>query len=119
MTVKQLPIISIMGKSFFVDERLKQLRNVNNPHEFYSMVMCETCGEATISDIEGFKAQNCTSCEHYIEECRGATETITLCKECCQEDFIEQGNRNSRAFMGVMTDNREDREESDLQLGEG
>jgi len=114
MTVKQLPIIQIMGKPFFVDERLKQLRNVNNPHELYPMIICESCSKATISDIEGFKAQNCTQCESYIETCRGTSETITLCKECCQQDFIEQGNANSKAFMGVMVNNSEDREESDL-----
>lgn len=74
---------------------------------------CEVCGCVIVLNIERFKKDNCTQCEQYIEECRGASETITMCKECCQEDFIEQGNRNTRAFVGVMTSN-EDREESDL-----
>jgi len=29
-----LPIVVYKGKKFFVDERLRQLRNVLNPHEF-------------------------------------------------------------------------------------
>lgn len=33
--VKILPIIKAQdGKTYFVDERLKQLRNVQNPHDF-------------------------------------------------------------------------------------
>lgn len=30
----RLPRINIKGKSYFIDMRLKQLRNVNNPNEF-------------------------------------------------------------------------------------
>ncbi len=29
----RLPIVTIKGKRYFVDERLKELRNVTNPHE--------------------------------------------------------------------------------------
>ncbi len=130
MTVKQLPIMQIGDTSYFVDERLKEFRNVKNPHDRLTLAeayakakgldagFCEVCGRLIGLNIEKFKAQNCTLCESYIETCRGASETITLCQECCQEDFVEQGNRNSEAFYGVMTNN-EDREESDLIIGEG
>lgn len=36
MGVTQLTIVKIGGKRFYVDEQLKQFRNVNNPHEFMS-----------------------------------------------------------------------------------
>ena len=32
---RQLPTLKLKnGKAYFVDERLKQLRNVNDPHDF-------------------------------------------------------------------------------------
>lgn len=31
--VRQLPITDRLGKDYYVDERLKQLRNVDNPHD--------------------------------------------------------------------------------------
>ncbi len=31
---RQLPVVALLGKRFFVDERLRQLRNVEDPHEF-------------------------------------------------------------------------------------
>jgi hypothetical protein len=34
--VGQLPTIKFKGKTYYVDERLEQLRNVNNPHDFMS-----------------------------------------------------------------------------------
>jgi hypothetical protein len=33
MTVKQLPIVEQDGKKYFLDERLRELRNINNPHD--------------------------------------------------------------------------------------
>ncbi len=30
----QLPVVTMNGKSYFVDSRLKQYRNVENPHDF-------------------------------------------------------------------------------------
>lgn len=41
-TPKQLPIIKIGNKSFFKDDKLKQYRNTDNPHEFYSFEEIET-----------------------------------------------------------------------------
>ncbi len=35
-TPKQLPIVKIGTKSFFKDDKLKQYRNTDNSHEFYS-----------------------------------------------------------------------------------
>jgi len=35
--VKMLPIVEEEGKQFFFDERLRQLRNVKNPHEFINL----------------------------------------------------------------------------------
>lgn len=35
-TPRQLPIVKVGNKSFFKDDRLKQYRNTENPHEFYS-----------------------------------------------------------------------------------
>lgn len=32
--VRQLPLVSLNGKKFFRDDRLRQFRNVDNPHEF-------------------------------------------------------------------------------------
>ncbi len=131
MTVKQLPIMQVGDTSYYVDERLKEFRNVKNPHDKLTLAeayakakgldagFCEVCGSLIVLNVEKFKAQNCCNCESYIETCRGASEEITLCPECCHENFIEQGNRNSEAFYGVMVDNREDREESDIQIGRG
>lgn len=33
---RQLPIKEINGKSYYVDERLRQYRNVNNPHDYFT-----------------------------------------------------------------------------------
>ena len=30
---RMLPVIKIKNKKYFIDERLKELRNVNNPHD--------------------------------------------------------------------------------------
>jgi len=32
--VRQLPIVTYKGKKYYRDERLRQLRNVNNPHDY-------------------------------------------------------------------------------------
>ena len=32
--VRSLPIVSFRGKRWFLDMRLKELRNVDNPHEW-------------------------------------------------------------------------------------
>ena len=37
MSVTQLPTVNIGRSKYFIDERLQQLRNVDNPHEFYSV----------------------------------------------------------------------------------
>jgi len=34
---RMLPIVKIKNKMYFVDERLKQLRNVKNPHDYIDM----------------------------------------------------------------------------------
>lgn len=41
-TPRQLPIIKIAHKSFYRDYRLKQYRNTENPHEFYSFEEMQT-----------------------------------------------------------------------------
>jgi len=35
--VKMLPIVKENDKEYFLDERLKQLRNVKNPHDFIDL----------------------------------------------------------------------------------
>ena len=35
--VKMLPVVRYEGKLWFLDERLKQLRNVQNPHDFINL----------------------------------------------------------------------------------
>ncbi len=37
MVTTQLPIIDYEGKKYFFDERLKQIRNVSNPHDFQDL----------------------------------------------------------------------------------
>jgi len=32
--VRQLPIIDYKGKKYFRDDRLRQIRNVDNPHDY-------------------------------------------------------------------------------------
>ena len=34
--MRQLPIVKFFNKDFYVDEQLKQYRNIMNPYEFYS-----------------------------------------------------------------------------------
>lgn len=34
MTVRQLPQILYNGKKYFVDHRLREMRNVKNPHDY-------------------------------------------------------------------------------------
>ena len=37
-TPRQLPAVTLKnGKTYFVDERLRQLRNVHNPHDFIDL----------------------------------------------------------------------------------
>jgi hypothetical protein len=31
--VRALPTVEIDGKVYFIDERLRELRNINNPHD--------------------------------------------------------------------------------------
>ncbi len=33
-TPRELPKIQIAGKTYYADERLRQLRNVENPHDY-------------------------------------------------------------------------------------
>lgn len=40
--MNRLPIVDFKGKKFFFDKRLMQLRNVNNPHEFFDLCEIET-----------------------------------------------------------------------------
>ncbi len=40
--MNKLPIIKIAHKSFYRDDRLKQYRNTENPHEFYSFEEMQT-----------------------------------------------------------------------------
>jgi len=35
--VRQLPIITRNGKKYYIDERLRQLRNINNPHDYIDL----------------------------------------------------------------------------------
>ena len=35
--VKMLPVVRYEGKLWFLDERLRQLRNVGNPHDFIDL----------------------------------------------------------------------------------
>jgi hypothetical protein len=35
--VRRLPVVSFKGKRWFLDERLKELRNVENPHEWVDL----------------------------------------------------------------------------------
>jgi len=35
--VRRLPIISLCGTRFFIDERLRQLRNVGNPDHYFDL----------------------------------------------------------------------------------
>lgn len=35
--VKMLPIIKENGKRYFFDERLRQLRNIKNPHDYIDL----------------------------------------------------------------------------------
>jgi hypothetical protein len=35
--MRRLPIVELEGKKYFVDLRLRQLRNVDNPHDFMSL----------------------------------------------------------------------------------
>jgi hypothetical protein len=32
--MSKLPIVSIKGKKYYLDQRLKQIRNINNPHDY-------------------------------------------------------------------------------------
>ena len=41
--VKQLPTLYLNDKQYFFDARLKQLRHVDNPHEFLDLTKIE-CG---------------------------------------------------------------------------
>lgn len=41
--MSQLEIVKIGNKSYFLDLRLKQMRNINNPHDFKSL--CADCNE--------------------------------------------------------------------------
>lgn len=93
-----------------IQQRFKLIKN----DQCIEAVLCKSCGEAVISDIIGFKAQNCTQCEQYNEECRGASETITMCKGCCQDDFMIDHNAHKRPAVPVPLLYQEDREESDL-----
>jgi len=34
MPTRQLPIILYQGKKYFVDHKLREMRNINNPHDY-------------------------------------------------------------------------------------
>lgn len=40
--IRQLPIVTLCGERYFVDERLQELRNVQNPHDSMSFSYFET-----------------------------------------------------------------------------
>ena len=35
--VRQLPTVTLCGSRFYIDERLRQLRSVENPHHFFDL----------------------------------------------------------------------------------
>jgi hypothetical protein len=40
--IKMLPIIDYKGKKYFRDDRLRQTRNVDNPHEYVDFTELDT-----------------------------------------------------------------------------
>ena len=42
--VRQLPIIEYKGKRYFRDDRLRQIRNIENPHDFVDFEDMQTNG---------------------------------------------------------------------------
>lgn len=36
--MRQLPVVELLGKNWYVDERLKEFRNVDNPHLSFSNI---------------------------------------------------------------------------------
>ena len=43
--VRQLPIIDYKGKKYFRDDRLRQIRNVDNPHDYVDFNDMQDGGE--------------------------------------------------------------------------
>lgn len=58
-TPRQLPIVRIAHKSFYRDDRLKQYRNTENPHEFYSFEEMQTV--LKLLDVGGQLMKNITA----------------------------------------------------------
>lgn len=115
MAVKQLPIIKIGDTSYFVDERLKEFRNINNPHDRLTLVeavakglgvdagFCEICGCVIPLNIERFKELHCSKCALFLtQHCKGASDKITMCVSCCAEDLaVDLSNADSGADVGL------------------
>jgi len=125
--IKPLPIMQIGDTSYYVDDRLNEFRNVNNPHDRLNLAeavakglgldggFCGCCGCLIVLNIEKFKAQNCISCEPFLKGlCRGVSEEISECKECCESSFTDDLSNADSGFWGEPDNHNEDREESDL-----
>jgi hypothetical protein len=43
--IRQLPIIEYKGKKYFRDDRLRQIRNIENPHDYVDFNNIQDGGE--------------------------------------------------------------------------
>lgn len=53
-TPRQLPIVKVGNKEFFKDNRLKEYRNINNPHERYTFEEMEKVEEFIGTEADRF-----------------------------------------------------------------
>lgn len=74
---RSLPVVKLGGKRYYVDERLREIRNVENPHdaEPVSRALIEYWRE------RGLLKQVCLKCG---KECRSGA--FGLCGDCAEEN---------------------------------
>lgn len=82
--MSQLPIVKVGKKSYFLDARLRELRNVKNPHD--SIELCEGFAWQDASISEEFP--NCDQClSPQLKEC---------CSEATHEKLTKANAENPR-----------------------
>ena len=72
-----LPVVHLQGTDYFVDERLRQFREVTNPHHYIDFDS-ET-GKRMLGE---FYVVKCPSCGLEVGIPRHTTEDIVICRRC-------------------------------------
>ena len=85
-----LPRVTLSnGKTYFIDDRLRQLRNINNPHDFIDKYECKL----TITDLD-----------EVWKQANNFTQFITVSCAQCGKTLFNGPEKDARHLIIYCTD---------------